>query len=173
MGVGGCPLDAIHGEGFSQDSGWHCSAVAVPTGGSGSYYMASALDIYKICTIYIEMIERMAIQKQKSASRLAATVQRGVDIISTSDEPQFHRELRKKPAQKKPVQGPAQKKRIGATTFRAAESEEEEDEDEEEEERSPFSSGSDNSADYPKYKMDPREREDDYEEDDDEDLFDD
>ncbi|XP_058215694.1 uncharacterized protein LOC131326822 [Rhododendron vialii] len=64
----------------------------------------------------------------------------------------FQKELRKRPDE-----GPAQKRGR-------------QEEEEEEEERSPFSSGSDDSANDPGYKKDLRERED---EDDDEDLFDD
>ncbi|XP_058190902.1 uncharacterized protein LOC131308102 [Rhododendron vialii] len=89
---------------------------------------------------------------------------RGVEIASESDEPQFRRELRKRPTEKGPAEGPSQKRRR----------EEEEEEEEEEEMHLPFSSSSDDTTDDPGFKVDPREREDnDEEDDDDEDLFDD
>ncbi|XP_058185724.1 uncharacterized protein LOC131302947 [Rhododendron vialii] len=87
---------------------------------------------------------------------------RGVEIAFGSDEPQFRRELRKRPTDKRPAEGPSQKKRR------------EKEEEEEEEVQSPFSSSSDNTADDPGFKIDPRERDDEEEDDDDdEDLFDD
>ncbi|KAI8563686.1 hypothetical protein RHMOL_Rhmol03G0128600 [Rhododendron molle] len=78
------------------------------------------------------------------------SVQRGVKI---RDEPQFRRELRKRPVQKKPAVGPAQKKRR------------EEEEEEEEEEQPSFSNGSDSASD-PRFWIDPRERDDDDNDDD-------
>ncbi|XP_058215746.1 uncharacterized protein LOC131326861 [Rhododendron vialii] len=93
-----------------------------------------------------------------SSSRPAASVQRGVQITPASEELQFRRELRKRPAGKRPAEGPSQKKRR-------------EEEEEEEEEQTSLSSGSD-SADDPRFRMDPREMEE-SKEDDDEDFFDD
>ncbi|KAI8555034.1 hypothetical protein RHMOL_Rhmol05G0142900 [Rhododendron molle] len=94
MGEGGRQFDACHGERVPQASEQYPLAIAIPTDDSNFYFCAA----------------EASAQRQTSTSQPAMSAQRGAKSAGRRAG-KFRIQLRKRPAQKKPAQGPAQKKR--------------------------------------------------------------